>query len=321
MKTIKKLFQGGNIMKQLKNYMKMINPFNNEQEMPITIYILKKFLVFIVIYLISGVAGEAIIIGGLSAMGYQPLQGIMPSENVTALIPYYMFVIFILVGILYCKLVEKRTLKSLGFSKKISDYVWGMVIGSILIVAVMGLCCIVGTISYTGVQSHIDYMYLVALFVGLIIQSMGEELLCRGFLMTSLLKKTSAPIAIFVSAAVFALPHLTSLFEAELGFAVIGTINLYLVSVIFSLLAIHRSNIWISCGLHGIWNFLLYGVFGLTLSGNEANTSGILSFQISNANIINGGAYGIEAGIATTLVLGIAIILLSQKRKTQKNGE
>lgn len=55
-------------MKQLKNYMKMINPFNNEQEMPITIYILKKFLAFIVIYLISGVAGEAIIIGGLSTV-------------------------------------------------------------------------------------------------------------------------------------------------------------------------------------------------------------------------------------------------------------
>lgn len=308
-------------MKQLKNYMKMINPFNNEQEMPITIYILKKFLAFIVIYLISGVAGEAIIIGGLSAAGYQPLQGIMPSQNVTVLIPYYMFAIFIVVGILYCKLVEKRTLKSLGFNKKVSDYVWGMVIGSILIVAVMGLCCSCGTISYTGVQNHIDYMYLLALFVGLIIQSMGEELLCRGFLMTSLLKKTSVLTAIFVSATAFALPHFTSLFEAELGFAVVGTINLYLVAVIFSLLAIQRSNLWISCGLHGMWNFLLYGVFGLTLSGNEANTSGIFSFRISNANIINGGDYGIEAGIVTTLELGTAIICLCQRRKTQKNGE
>lgn len=42
-----------------------------------------------------------------------------------------MFAIFIVVGILYCKLVEKRTLKSLGFNKKVSDYVLGMVIGSI----------------------------------------------------------------------------------------------------------------------------------------------------------------------------------------------
>lgn len=308
-------------MKQFKTILKMINLLNNEQEMPAAIYTLKKFLAFLVIYLVSGVIGEAIVIGGLSAMGYRPLEGIMPSEHISTLIPYYMFIIFSIVGILYCKFIEKRSLKSVGLSKPFFDYIWGGVIGIVLIVAIIGVCCAIGTISYTGVQKQIDYLYLLALLGGFVIQSMGEEVLCRGILMNSLLKKTSTPWAIFVSATAFALPHFTTLFTAQWKYAVVGVINLYLVSIIFSMLVIYRSNLWISCGLHGIWNFLLYGIFGLTLSGNQAGNTGILCFYIKNGNIINGGEYGIEAGIATTLILTIAIILLYliKKQQTREN--
>lgn len=60
---------------------------------------------------------------------------------------------------------------------------------------------------------------------------------------------------------------------------------------IFSLLVLCRTNLWIACGLHGIWNFILYGIMGLTLSGNDATTKGLLKFE---ANILNGGVYGLE---------------------------
>ena len=119
-------------MKQIKKYLKMISPFNNEQEMPNAIYAVKKFLAFLAIYFCAAVLGEAIIVSGLMAMGYNPLQGDMPTEGLAGytvgLFPYYGFLIFILLTMLYCKFVEKRGLQSMGFQKPLSDYIVGAVL-------------------------------------------------------------------------------------------------------------------------------------------------------------------------------------------------
>lgn len=301
-------------MKQVKKYWRMISPFNNEQEMPNAIYVVKKLLAFLGIYFSAAVLGEAVIISGLMAMGYNPLQGDMPTEGfagyMVGVFPYYGFIIFILFTMLYCKFVEKRKLKSMGFNKPFLDYIVGAVLAVVLLVVIMGICCMTGSISYEGVNGNANYVYLLILFVGFIIQSMGEEILCRGFLMPSLLKKVSMPVAIFISSTAFALPHFASMSEMEMKYKIIGIFNLYLVSVLFSLLVIYRSNIWGACGLHGVWNFLLYGVFGLNLSGSEANADGVLCFKVEDLNILNGGMYGLEAGIVTTVILGIAVGLI-----------
>lgn len=305
-------------MKQVKKYLNMISPFNNMQDMPYTIYIVKKVLAFFVIYFGAAIVGEAIILSGLAVMGYDPLQGDMPVGN--ELLPYYGFIIFILLTILYCKQIEKRTMRSIGFTKDVFDYIVGLIVAVILLGAIMGICCITGCISYEGIRENVHYGYLLAMFGGFIIQSMGEEILSRGFLMLSLLKKLSIPLAIFISATVFAFPHFFTLFEMESKFVIIGIMNLYLISVIFSLLVICRSNIWTACGLHGVWNFLLYGVFGLTLSGSDANTAGVLCFHVNEPNILNGGMYGIESGIITTVMLGGVVILLCKYYIKRKVG-
>lgn len=140
--------------------------------------------------------------------------------------------------------------------------------------------------------------------------------------MTTLSKKVPEWLTVICTATAFAFPHFTTIFESDLQYAIIGVINLYLVSTVFSLLVLIRSNIWVACGLHSIWNFLLYGVFGLNLSGSEANGTGILCFRTEGANIINGGVYGIESSIVTTVILGIAvIILLYIRRKVKYRGE
>lgn len=306
-------------MKPVKNYIKMISPFNDMQEMPSAIYIAKKLLAFLVIYFAAAVSGEAVIIAGLSLMGYDPLHGIMPSENTAALLQYYGFIFFLIIAIIYCRHVEKFSLSSIGFNKHALDYILGAVIAVILLSSIMVICSATGAISYIGMRRDIDYTYIVLLLGSLIIQSAAEEVLCRGFLMKSLAKRISMPLAIAISSTAFAYPHFATLFEAETEFAIIGTINLYLVSTVFSLLVITRSNIWTACGLHGIWNFLLYGVFGLALSGSEQNTTGILCFEANTPSILNGGIYGIEASIITTIILIIAVIILYRYWNTGKN--
>lgn len=230
----------------MKKNISNLNPFNNATDMPIAQYIIKKVLAFVLIYCISALIGEGVIIGMLHGMGYDPLHGVMPKGQLADLLPYYGMIIFILVTFLYCMLIEKRNPKSIGFTKKVSDYLLGTLIAIILLIIIIGVSCVFGSIEF------------------------------------------------------------------------IGIINLYLISFIFSELVISRSNLWIACGLHSVWNFVLYTVMGLTLSGSEGTLNNVIIFEVKKANVLNGGEYGIEASIITTIVLGIFLFVLLTKSKGRK---
>ena len=47
-----------------------------------------------------------------------------------------------------------------------------------------------------------------------------------------------------------------------------------------------------------------------------------MSFNVTAQNILSGGAYGVEASIITTVVLGVTVILLVRlcKKRGVKNG-
>lgn len=305
-----------------KEFFKNISPFNNQEDMPKALYIIKKMLAFFLIYVLFVGISEVIVIGITMAMGYDPLHGVLPSVDVVMLMKYYGFAVFFVVTLLYCKLFEKRKLKSLGFNKKVLDYFVGAVLAVVLLAVIMFVCCVTGVMSFGGFTSVTDVLFLLALFAGFLIQGSAEELVCRGFLLPSLLKKTSLPVAVLVCSTAFALPHLPTVLEADPQFALIGVINLYLVSAVFSLLFILRSNIYIVCGLHSVWNFVLNGAMGLSVSGSNSNENSLLNFNVNAQNILSGGAYGVEASVVTAVLLGIVIVVLVKlcHKREIKNG-
>lgn len=310
-------------MKKIKEIATIFSPFNNLDEMPAGVYVIKKLLAFFVIFMGAALVGEGIVIAGLSICGYDFLHGEMPKPIVMDMITYYGYVIHISFVILYCKFVEKRSIVSSRNGKKVFDYLLGVGIATVLLAVIMVFTCALGGASYEGIGKSFNVLSTVALLGGFIIQGAAEEFLCRGFLLTTLQKKLSLPVAVFISSTVFAYPHFSTLFEAEGKTAVIGVVNLYLVSIIFSLLMICRKNIWIACGLHSIWNFILYAVLGLNLSGKEGQNTGIICFYMNKSDIINGGQYGIEAGVVTTAVLTMVVIVICmwmRKIRMNENG-
>ena len=154
------------------------------------------------------------------------------------------------------------------------------------------------------------------------IQGATEEIMCRGFLLNSLKNRISIPLAILISSTAFVFPHLSSLNEADLVYAVVGIVNLYLVSITFSILVLWRSNIWIACGLHSAWNFILYVIMGLSLSGSESVSKGVVLFSVKDTSILNGADYGIEASVITTVVLGMLLFVMVKgwKGRIGKDG-
>ncbi len=299
-----------------------LNPFNNETNMSSVEYIIKKLLAFILIYMSSAVLGEGVIIGILYGMGYDPLHGVMPTGEISELLVYYGFLVFALVTIVYCRFVEKKNIKSIGFSGNPIEYLGGAVVATILLFIILGVGCLCGSISFCGFNTNVNIKSILLWVLAFGIQGAAEEIMCRGFLLNSLKNKISVPLAILVSSTAFVFPHLSSLIEADFVYAVVGIINLYLVSITFSILVLWRSNIWVACGLHSAWNFILYVIMGLSLSGSESVSKGVVLFSVKDASILNGAEYGIEASVITTVVLGMLLFAMIKgwKGRTCKDG-
>ena len=113
--------------------------------------------------------------------------------------------------------------------------------------------------------------------------------------------------------------RLVSLFDGSMTYGVIGVANLVLISIIFSLLTIRFKSIWVACGLHSFWNAILYCILGLNLSGNDETVTAIFNMKSVGNNIWNGGAYGIEASLITTVVLAFAATLIWYMNRKRVN--
>lgn len=179
-----------------------------------------------------------------------------------------------------------------------------------LLVPSVAIIVMTGNIRYQGVFENVDLFMIILLTGGFMVQGAAEEILCRGIVLHALKEKTSFAAAMAVSTILFILPHCLSLFAGKIIYGIIGVVNLILISAVFSLLTIRFKSIWAACGLHSFWNTILYSVLGLNLSGNGENVAAIFYMQSVGDNIWNGSIYGVEASIATGIVLIFAVALI-----------
>jgi len=269
----------------MKNHIFNLLPFNNRMEMSGAEYVIKKLLAFIMIFFVSGVIGEIIVIASYTGMGYDPLHGVMPTGEIVGLVPFYGYILFSIITLLYCRIIEKRNLDDIGLTRKGLDYLYGIGIAIIMLVLITVICCILGIESFSGINTGVNGKGLLLWGIAFVIQGSEEEILCRGFLMNSLKKRVSVPLAVFISSTAFVIPHLimTSILDSGVVYSIIGVVNLYLISVLFSIIVLWRKNIWISCGLHTAWNYILNSVLGLTVSGIDAQTEGLFVFKMGQS--------------------------------------
>ncbi|WP_294466924.1 CPBP family intramembrane glutamic endopeptidase [uncultured Ruminococcus sp.] len=306
----------------MKEFLKNILPFNNRTEMPKALFIVKKILAFWLCYIAGLFLAEGVVILLHFALGKNMLVGDVFDGQTITLITYYGYIIMSGVALLYWKLIEKKPLPEMGLTKRFGNYFIGIIVGVLLLAVSVFAIVLTGNIEYHGIFENADILMIILLFGGFIIQGATEEILCRGIVLHTLKEKTPTWIAIAVSTVLFIIPHWSSLFEGGTIYGVIGVANLVLISIIFSLLTIRFKSIWAACGLHSFWNAILYCILGLNLSGKDETVTAIFNMQSVGNNIWNGGAYGIEASIVTTVVLAIAAALIwyMNRKKIDKRG-
>lgn len=306
-------------MNKIKEFIKNLSPFNNRTEMPKLLYIVKVILIFYVFKFGSELVCEALAIGIHFACGKNPLQGEMFDMNTITLITYLGYSVMILVIMLFWKLFQKKNVAELGFTKNAGSYLTGMATGTVILAACIIPVMLTGALQFNGIFSRIDTKMVLLMIPCFIFQGAMEEVLTRGVVQQLLIKKTSVRVAFGVSAALFTIPHLDNMAGAEPVIYVIAVVNLILISLVFSFLTVRFRSIWAACGLHAVWNYILSVILGLNLSGIDEPTAAVFDIRSNGSNVLNGAAYGIEAGIITTAVLGLTVVILFMySRKTAK---
>lgn len=74
--------------------------------------------------------------------------------------------------------------------------------------------------------------------------------------------------------------------------------------------------------IHSVWNLVQGNVYGIKVSGMETSCTMFSSAMTDGKELINGGAFGLEGGLAVTVVLlaGIAAVYFWRKRQETKMG-
>lgn len=278
--------------------------------MPTLLFVVKKILAFWLCYIAGLFIAEGAVIILHFALEKNMLVGDVFDPQTITLIMYYGYIVMAGVALLYWKLIEKKPLSEMGLTKRFGNYLIGILAGVLLLAVSVAAIVFTGSIKYHGIYNNADILMILLLFGGFIIQGATEEILCRGIVLHTLKEKTSVAVAVNVSTVLFIMPHCSSLFEQGVVYGILGVCNLALISTIFSLLTIRFKSIWAACGLHSFWNAILYSVLGLNLSGNDETVTAIFNMQSVGKNIWNGGEYGIEASIITTVVLAIAAAII-----------
>jgi membrane protease YdiL (CAAX protease family) len=157
--------------------------------------------------------------------------------------------------------------------------------------------------------------------LGFLLQGLSEELLCRGYFMVSLAARQRLIVAVVVSSLAFAALHLANASVLDVPLALP---NLFLFGVFTGVYMLKRGSIWGVCAIHSLWNFAQGNIFGIKVSGSTQLPS-LLQVSAPNdtwqSTLINGGNFGLEGGIAVTIVLGIAIAVTLLLPAAKPQGE
>ena len=243
-------------------------------------------------------------------------------DLLSLLITLFSFVFISLLVFFRVKVIEKRSLSSIGFNKNnwLKKYSLGFLIGlammSIIVLILLPFGYITiekNPIQPVGVSAIASV--LVILF-GWIIQGATEEIVTRGWLLNILSTKYNIGVGLLISSTLFGLMHLTN---PNVNY--IAVINIILVGLFYGLYVIKTNDLWAVCGMHSAWNFAQGNIFGFEVSGLDVSVGSLIDLNLVGSDFVTGGIFGPEAGITATFILlaSIGILLFIDKKRYFSN--
>lgn len=270
------------------------------------------------VYLFSDEEYMQLIMSGDSVSMTKAMEKALHLPDWLTIVSLFSEIMMIIVVILYCRLIEKRKISTMGFCKEsiLRQYLLGAVCAVLIFSGAYVICTLSGSIHFEGLAENRVPAYIVAYLLGYMLQGMAEEVLCRGYLFVSLSRRYSVMYSAVVSSVFFALLH-----GMNAGLTLLALINLFLYAMFAAFLFVKCENIWIVGAFHSFWNFVQGNLYGIQVSGINLQNSIFTSSVNKEMSFINGGSFGMEGGLAVSIVLLIAIMLILRSLKQEGKVE
>ena len=197
--------------------------------------------------------------------------------------------------------------------RNFTDIFWGTFVALAIYTVGFGILYGLGEIEITAVHFS-AYDFLLSWILMLLV-ALAEEIAFRGFVLGHLLTAgVNRFVALFLSSALFSLMHIFNP-----NFSLIAFLNILLAGILIGSTYIYTRNLWFPIALHLFWNWLQGPILGFEVSGGRLGGT-LLSLELPEENIINGGAFGFEGSVLCTalMIIAIAIILKIQSRKVNQ---
>lgn len=221
-------------------------------------------------------------------------------------------IIMIAVVFLFCRFIQKRKLRTLGFCKKglLKEYLFGALLGFLFFSAAVLGSVLAGGLKIEGISPDFSLGLFVLFLLGFMVQGMAEEILCRGYFLVSFSRRYPLYAAALANSLLFAALHLLNG-----GISILAFINLFLFGIFASLYFINRGNIWGIGAFHSIWNLVQGNFYGIRVSGINVQSSLFTTVSCEGKELLSGGAFGLEGSIMVTIVLCLGIVFLYVRNK------
>lgn len=224
------------------------------------------------------------------------------------------------------RLLERRSFGSVGFKFHPGwsrDFLLGCVVGGTALALAVGIAKLGGAVSLEsgtdlGSPTAERSMLLAAVVAALFFLVAGafEELLFRGFAFQALVHNVGPVVALTLSSALFGVAHL-----GNPSATTFSTINTMLAGVWLAVAYLATRSLWLATALHFSWNFVMV-VFGLPVSGEVAlERLALFRLKSGSPEWLSGGSYGPEGGVAATIALVLATLLIWRTRLFRTSDE
>lgn len=237
----------------------------------------------------------------------QAVTAVAQNDTVSLMLSLYLTGITILLVLCFCRFGENRPLRTAGIRAKgfLPQYLGGAAAGFVMFGTAVLIAWKCGALTLSGQTGQPSAGTTAALLAAWLVQGFSEEISFRGWLMISAGTHHGTKKAVILSAVMFSVFH----FGNE-GISIPAAVNLFLFGVFAAFYVLRTERIWGAAAMHGVWNFVQGNVFGIRVSGMDMTDTVWRFSSADGMTWLNGGAFGMEGGLAVTAVLiaGIAVL-------------
>lgn len=198
--------------------------------------------------------------------------------------------------------IERRPLRELSAGEAPSGLATGALLGAVLFSAIVLVLWLAG--SYHVLSLNPGANWLPGVLTAGIGAGVAEEIITRGVLFRIVEEGLGTWAALVISALFFGMAHIFNpgaTLWSSLAIAIEA-------GVLLALLYHLTRSLWPCMGLHAAWNIMQGTVFGIPVSGTEAN--GVLISQRTGPDWLSGGAFGAEASVVALVICSCVSALL-----------